>query len=334
MSKSNAIVDRNIVTDVESGHSRPASLPSDYESSEHYQSEGTQSNFRSVVTVPQPQHTIPDTVTGGAGTSAAPEVVEALPSDILEVLGESKEKDEVFGPRIREEISKRWGKIIMEGLGKEQKQKLFNNTLIPENFQLVKAPKLNQEISSVLTESARNRDKRLEWTQNHLGIGIAGITNLLSSVIDGNLEKAEIIKKLSETAQILLDLHCQNTANRRKLVTFSLDKKFLNIIQGVKRDTFLFGENLGEKIKASKMAEKSGLQIRRTEPQPSTSHRATRSNNYRQGNSRRPLRHQNYRGRSSGHRTQASNSNTGRYPAPAGRYSSAKTAPKAPPKPD
>lgn len=160
LSKSNAIVDRNIVPDVESGHSRPASLPPDYESSEHYQSDGTESNLRSVVTVPQ--HTIPDTVTGGAGTSAAPEVVEALPSDILEVLGESKEKDEVFGPRIREEISKRWGKIIMEGLGKEQKQKLFNNILTPENFQLIKAPKLNQEISSVLTESARNRDKRLE----------------------------------------------------------------------------------------------------------------------------------------------------------------------------
>lgn len=64
-------------------------------------------------------------------------------------------------------------------------------------------------------------------------------------------------------SQIFLDLHYENTQHRRKLITSALDKKFTSTLTEVRRDAFLFGANLGEKIKASKTAEKSGLQIRR-----------------------------------------------------------------------
>lgn len=71
------------------------------------------------------------------------------------------------------------------------------------------------------------------------------------------------MKKLSDTSQIFLDLHYENTKHRRKLITTSLDKKFSAAISDVKRDEFLFGVDLGVKIKATKTAEKSGLQIKR-----------------------------------------------------------------------
>ncbi|KAG6438994.1 hypothetical protein O3G_MSEX000392 [Manduca sexta] len=150
-------------------------------------------------------------------------------------------------------------------MNKDQKKGLMEKILVPENFQLVKASKLNPEIAAVLIESTKNRDKRLEKAQNHLGLGIASLTNLIAFLIEKDMDKLEIIKGLSEANQILLDLHFENTLNRRKLITYSLDKKKnLDIVQEVQRDSMLFGENLTEKIKASKSAEKSGLQIKKT----------------------------------------------------------------------
>lgn len=205
-------------------------------------------------------------------SAVAPPSQEALPAEILEALGDPVGKEEVLGPAVKEEIAKRWGRILVEGMTKETKESLMKKTLIPENFCLSKAPKLNLEISAVLAETVRNRDKLMEKSQNQLGLGIAGLANLASSLIDEDLGKVEILKKLSEVGQIFLDLHFENTKTRRKLVTSSLDKKFNTAVAEVKRDSYLFGTNLGDKIKATKTAEKSGLQIKRRDVSlPSTS---------------------------------------------------------------
>lgn len=215
-----------------------------------------------------------------AENNAIPESV-SLPGDILDALGESKEKPEVFGPKIPEEISKRWGRILCEGLNKDQKKSLGEKICVPENFQLVKAPKLNPEISAVLVESTRNRDKRMEAAQNYLGLGISAVTALTSSLIEKDMDKMDIIKRLSEANQILLDLHFENTINRRKLITYTLDKKFQDVVQDVKRDNMLFGENLTDKIKASKSAERSGLQMKKAS---TTEASTSKKQPYRQGN--------------------------------------------------
>lgn len=150
-------------------------------------------------------------------------------------------KEEIYGSKIPDEISKRWGRVLVDGLEKDVKQKLPEKHLIPDNFRLAKAPILNPEIISVLKESVRYRDKLLEKEQNQLGLGISELTNLASAVIKENLHKVEILKKLSEASQIFLDLNHDQTTKRRKLITTTLDKKFVNIISDVKRDTYLFG---------------------------------------------------------------------------------------------
>ncbi|CAG4940162.1 unnamed protein product [Parnassius apollo] len=63
-----------------------------------------------------------------------------LPPEILAALGEAKTSEEIFGQKISTEVSERRGKILTEGLTKEQKENLLTKTLIPENFQLAKAP--------------------------------------------------------------------------------------------------------------------------------------------------------------------------------------------------
>ncbi|KAI5635303.1 hypothetical protein NE865_11995 [Phthorimaea operculella] len=204
-----------------------------------------------------------------------------LPAEILEALGDPKGKDEVFGPKIPEELSKRWGRVLVDGLTKEQKQEIMEKTQIPENFRLVKAPLLNPEIAPILSETVKNRDKLLEKAQNHLGMGISGLTNLASAVIQGDLNKIEVLKQISEISQIFLDLHHENTKTRRKLIITSLDKKFTDIIKDAKRDSFLFGAELGEKIKASKTAERSGLHIKRTDGIASSSRKFPSQGNWK-----------------------------------------------------
>lgn len=156
-----------------------------------------------------------------------------------------------------------------------------------------------------MSDSTKKRYLRLEKAQNHMGKGITAITNLLTTLIDSDMEKNHLImRKLSEVGQVLLDLYSQA---RRKLITYSLDKKFLNIIQGVKRDSFLFGEGLGDKIKANQTAIRSGLQIKRTfERQPSTSSYRPNVPAPHQGNSRGPPRGQVQRGKQGGPRYHAS----------------------------
>ncbi|XP_063387609.1 uncharacterized protein LOC134673541 [Cydia fagiglandana] len=234
----------------------------------------------------------PEPVAGPSNVTPEAPSME-LPANILEALGGSKEKEEVFGPNVPEEIAKRWGRIAVEGLGKEEKEELTEKFLIPENFKLLKAPKLNAEIAAVMSESSKQRDKRMEKAQNQLGLAIAGLSKLTGSLISENLEKLAIIKQIADVSQLLADLHSENTTSRRKIILPSLDKKFTNMMQDVKRDSYLFGENLGEKIKASKSAEKSGLQIKRsyTSNVPPTSKKYTS----RQGNWRGPPRQQGSR---------------------------------------
>ncbi|KOB51997.1 Uncharacterized protein OBRU01_25998 [Operophtera brumata] len=119
-----------------------------------------------------------------------------------------------LGENIPKEISERWGKILLDGLVKEQKEAVKENMVIPKNFLLVQAPKLNPE----------------------------------------------------EVAQISLDLHYEETINRRKLLLPLLDKSFWNMAHGVKKEAFLFGDKLGETIKNSKDIEKSSQQIKNLPP--------------------------------------------------------------------
>lgn len=215
---------------------------------------------------------------------------QELPEEIISLLGEAKKSELPLGVPVPAEISKRWGKILVEGLEKEQKEALFKQMLMPENFQLAYAPKLNAEVSTVLSESARNRDKRLEKSQNQLGSGIAGLVNLTKDLVQSDMDKLAVIKRISEISQILLDLHYEETVNRRKLIIPMLDKKFFNTIQGVKRDSYLFGEKLGENIKNTNEIEKSSKQIKK----PFFNQPVQRKNNNVNpaGNLRAPLRQQ------------------------------------------
>ncbi|CAG9794716.1 unnamed protein product [Diatraea saccharalis] len=190
-----------------------------------------------------------------------------LDPEILSALGEPNNDIPLFGPPIHGNLAQRWGSILKKGITKEVKDiysnSLLKSYLIPENCLLLHAPKLNAEISAAITDMARNRDKKMESSQQQLGCGITAINKGLSLLLTGD-DKIQTIKLLSDGCRILTDLHYMNSQARSRLLTPVLDKSFLNIIRDTERDDTLFGSKLSEKIKASKVIERQGLQIKKT----------------------------------------------------------------------
>jgi hypothetical protein len=250
----------------------------------------------------------------------ATDVVEETPSldaDFLSALGDTIDEIPTYGENIHQDLAQRWLPILRKGLTKEIKEKLLKEYAIPGNCKLLRAPSLNPEISAAITEMTKARDKKIENHQQQLGLGITAVNKAMSLLFTGDDKhcKVQAIKLLSEGCRILSDLHFIDTQTRIKLITPSVDKSFLNIIQDVERDETLFGSKLSEKIKASKTIEKQGLQIKKgviniKTPTPSTSQSSSRPRN--QGNWTAPSRyHQpsNRGGRGAAHRTQAANNN-------------------------
>lgn len=234
-----------------------------------------------------------------------PAPATVLDPDILTALGETTEEGPKFGPKINENLPRLWLPILRKGMTKEAKEKLVKEYPIPENCPLLQAPKLNPEMSAAVAEGARSRDKRVEAVQQQLGQGISALNKGLELLLDDGKDRLQAIKFLSDSCRLLCDLHYMETEARKKFITPGLDKSFLNIMQDVDRDELLFGGKLSDKIKATKVIEKHGLQIKKpasTPKTPSTSYQAPTNRSRPQGNWTGPSRFSPNRGGRGGQR--------------------------------
>ncbi|CAG9117949.1 unnamed protein product [Plutella xylostella] len=200
--------------------------------------------------------------------SQEPVTVPELDPETLSALGETTEKAPKFGANIHESLSRLWLPILRKGINNETKEKLAKEYLVPENCALLQPPKLNPEITSAVNEGARARDKKVEAVQQQLGLGITALNKGLELLLDDGRDRLQAIKYLSDSCRLLCDLHFLETEARKKFITPGLDKSFLNIMQDVEHDDMLFGNKLSEKIKATKVIEKHGLQIKKPAPNP------------------------------------------------------------------
>ncbi|CAG9087712.1 unnamed protein product [Plutella xylostella] len=203
--------------------------------------------------------------------------------ELLAALGDSTAESPEYGPKILENLAMLWNPLLKKGMSKENKEKLFENYPIPDNCRLLQAPKLNAEMSpTVLSDMVRNRDKKLMHFQQQLGHGVTAVNRAMDILLKTD-NKAEALKHLSDSCRILSDFHSMFTQYRVKLINPSLDKSFLAIVQDTERDETLFGNTLGEKIRASGTIHKQGLQIKKNvpnqnKPMPSTSGRPNQGN--------------------------------------------------------
>lgn len=261
----------------------------------------------------------------------APEV--PVEPELLMALGESTDDIPEFGNPIHENLASLWLPLLKKGLLKENKEKLMKKYLIPENCKLLQSPKLNAEISAAVSEIVRGRDKKLSGFQQQLGAGITALNKGMEILLNSD-QKAQALTHFSDSCRILTDLHCASTKDRIKLITPSLEKNILHVIQDSERDETLFGNVLSEKIKASKAIQRQGQQIKKTAPYQATSSgfRQTAPNRYTPpGNWRGPPRYYPSRG-GRGSQTRMATPRRPYYYNTAPSTSTAKSAPQTKPR--
>ncbi|CAG9817149.1 unnamed protein product [Phaedon cochleariae] len=132
--------------------------------------------------------------------------------------------------------------------------------LPPTNLTLLKAPDINPEILKAIPSNTHKKDKFQQQNQSQLGKGLAALgagINILLKEEDNKENKNTVLGLLSETGNLLTDVHYNMSLTRRGLITPTLSKTVKELTSAPPIEKLLFGSNLGERIKTAKAVERS-----------------------------------------------------------------------------
>ncbi|XP_074096416.1 uncharacterized protein LOC141525729 [Cotesia typhae] len=127
------------------------------------------------------------------------------------------------------------------------------------------APVLNPELIPLLHKTARSRDKYLSNDQDMCGRSLVALGMAICSIFNDNSEpvdKDELLQLLCDSSSMLCELMFQLSKSRRFQLYSQVDEKKKTVLEEAVTDSFLFGENLGKRIKDSNVCEKTGLSLR------------------------------------------------------------------------
>ncbi|XP_063374092.1 uncharacterized protein LOC134661827 [Cydia amplana] len=185
------------------------------------------------------------------------EVADNFDPDLIKALGETETEQGEFGVDLQPDIASRFQQILINGLKKETREELLKKYLFPSNVPLAKAPTLNPEVAAMLVETCRLRDKRLYGKQDQLGRALAAVGKALTYLLKKNPDIAEVISTLNDAGKLIADSHYAETDTRRSVIIPLVDKSLIESFKDRKRDSFLFGDKLGDLVNTSKGIKKT-----------------------------------------------------------------------------
>ncbi|XP_063368524.1 uncharacterized protein LOC134657308 [Cydia amplana] len=184
-----------------------------------------------------------------------------LDDEILEVLGDAPKSEIKMGKPTHKDLASRWQEILDKGLVKETKDKLTEAYLIPENCDLLVAPLLNPEVKAALADNLVKRDNAIMAKQHQIAIAIAAL-NQAAELIIAKEQHTKILKPISDACRLLCDSHCSDTKTRRGFVISAINPDMKDVLSETKRNKFLFGDNVSEKLKSAKTIKLSGSDLK------------------------------------------------------------------------
>lgn len=196
-----------------------------------------------------------------------PEVPETMDAETLVLLG-ADINNETKGPDLHIEVTKRWSRILKEGLNKETRQELIKKYPPSNNCPFSSAPTLNPEIKSVLSATSNKKDVYQVLNQSQLSAAINATGIALSQVLEckksSDPENGKLISLLSDSGRILSDLQHSLSITRRAFIIPGLNPLVKTIADGSKVDTLLFGEDFPDRLKSIQAVERSSKAIARS----------------------------------------------------------------------
>ncbi|CAG9769949.1 unnamed protein product [Ceutorhynchus assimilis] len=153
----------------------------------------------------------------------------------------------------------------------------------PENRPFVVSPKLNAEIRAALNEAGRKRDERLVACQKEVGIALTAVARAQSILLNRPYKDEEtlsLIEHLGDTS-LLFSLNSNN-----------FKPELREALAEVPLDTYLIGEDLGERIKTAKSFGKSVADLKAGSSKAKYAPQTLKAHN---PNSLSPLRQKKYK---------------------------------------
>nr|CAH7762543.1 unnamed protein product [Callosobruchus chinensis] len=236
--------------------------------------------------VPEPPATAPG--------NASPVLELDIQDDEYSVfLGDDPSSQNKSNFELHKALCTRWSHIMCHGLEKDKKLKLLERYPLPNNCLEMSAPLINPEVSGVLSNPHLRRDEAHLGIQRQLNTGLAALGRGVNIILDDKENipkeiKEHLLISLGDAGRILSDLSFNISTMRRNLIMPSLNKTVKDLVASTIPLSFLFGSDIGEKIKEAKIIEraKKDLKPEHTPTQPSTSssyYRRPQMENTRQG---------------------------------------------------
>lgn len=187
-----------------------------------------------------------------------------LPDDILNILGADPQENQQVHFNLHPALVTRWSHILINGLDANEKIKILDKYTLPPNCEAMSPPITNPEIVNILSNPHLKRDKSLSDQQNQLSKGITALAKGLQILLDEKdfVSKDKVVECLADSGRILSDLNYTISSVRRSLILPSLSKSVKETVEKTKPLGFLFGAELGEKVKEAKNFEKTGKDLK------------------------------------------------------------------------
>lgn len=224
--------------------------------------------------------------------------------ELVELLGPNPMDSNAIKVNFHPELVTRWGHGLKNGIKREERRKALEKYSLAGNCDL-ETPLVNLEISSSMNETSRNRDGYTVDYQTQLGSAIAAVGKLISEALVAGIteDNKPLVGALSDIGVILVGLHHQMSLSRRILILKGVDKLHFDIMKKLPIEHHLFGDNLGDVLKAAGVAIKLGLGMK---PTPQNKPGGSFS-----GNGKTPSGKKKYRAGKSGKQGNAQQNNQG-----------------------
>lgn len=182
----------------------------------------------------------------------------------MDLLGLSPEQENPKGIPLNKEIMLRWSSYLHEGLSGEVKQDLKKKWVIPENFSILNAPKINPEIQPLLGSTESSKDSIFSHIQNEIGLGLSAMGASLNKLLDNDLSnvKEDILPGLIDSAKLIAQAHFLLTQHRKHQIYPTLNTSMQKVARECQSDSLLFGKDFADKCKSATVIKKSSMELK------------------------------------------------------------------------
>ena len=187
--------------------------------------------------------------------------------DILCDIAQDYDLDNQCGSPVGDKLAAMLNKMARSKLSEEKLKEKLNKYSRPQNCENLVGAKVNPEIWSKIRPETRSRDLKMQKIQNTILKAITPLAELSDSLLNLKskndvFDTAKAVRQILDSVALLTHANCDTIQRRRELIRPDLNKPYQQICaEHVSFTSFLFGDDLPQKIKDINMTNRVGQKL-------------------------------------------------------------------------